>query len=656
MPINAPYNFVPLSKKVYFPDWADKISHDVPFKDGLSGTINLDITAKTALSIGGERDGNTVNFFQLPNGEYAIPGSSIRGMIRSVFEIATFSKMQLVDNKTFPLREFSGSHISKVYTSALTEEREVGYLQLLKGQHTITPCKYKKVSYTEYNNLVGIGLNNKKVREKYNLWNKLVGRKSKKELNEKFARLINNHNSFTPVFTGSINGKKHDYIFFDSEPSKTFQITDIDTNAWNDFLETHGDTETGETAAPMAWPSYWRDKYYRGERVPVFYKRSENRLRIGLTYMLKFAGDNRVKDLIENTSSKHNSDKMDLTEAVFGRALDSEKDDEKGKLSLKSRIQFGLALHTNGGNNQELKYFSAILASPKASYFPNYIKQSANPLRVGEQYATYLNYDEDKAEISGSKIYPVMNKEAPEDNEGKDSVKVELKTLPKGSKFKTTINFHNLRPMELGALLWSISIDNRLHTLGGGKPKQLGHTKIKITGLNIIPNDPNTNEKWGEDDLVICFKKQITTLTKSRWEDTIQIQTLLSAKTPKEKLKGLKFKGELINMALNGFSSKKTAGECLQPYITNKPLSQMCEEIKIVTTDSTWHKAKIHKVNNQLQITYKNQRANAPLDMIKFTLSRKKSKSLNNGTLYLDVTVESKGNNHIVKDIKPPQP
>ena len=42
--IKAPFNFVPLSDKVFFPDWADKISHDIPFEDGVSGTIELTLT------------------------------------------------------------------------------------------------------------------------------------------------------------------------------------------------------------------------------------------------------------------------------------------------------------------------------------------------------------------------------------------------------------------------------------------------------------------------------------------------------------------------------------------------------------------------------------------------------------------------------------
>jgi len=42
--ITAPFNFVPLNKKVFFPDWAEKVSHDIPFSDGESGVIDITIS------------------------------------------------------------------------------------------------------------------------------------------------------------------------------------------------------------------------------------------------------------------------------------------------------------------------------------------------------------------------------------------------------------------------------------------------------------------------------------------------------------------------------------------------------------------------------------------------------------------------------------
>ncbi|MDD3945356.1 MAG: hypothetical protein PHS38_11660, partial [Bacteroidales bacterium] len=49
--IKAPFNFVPVSSEVYYPGWADQISHDIPFSDGISGKISITIEAKTPIFI-----------------------------------------------------------------------------------------------------------------------------------------------------------------------------------------------------------------------------------------------------------------------------------------------------------------------------------------------------------------------------------------------------------------------------------------------------------------------------------------------------------------------------------------------------------------------------------------------------------------------------
>ena len=45
--IKSPFNFIPVSDNVYFPDWSGQISHDIPFSDGICGVIHLAITTHT---------------------------------------------------------------------------------------------------------------------------------------------------------------------------------------------------------------------------------------------------------------------------------------------------------------------------------------------------------------------------------------------------------------------------------------------------------------------------------------------------------------------------------------------------------------------------------------------------------------------------------
>ena len=105
--ITAPFNFVPLSEKVFFPDWAEKVSHDIPFEDSESGVIDITITAKSPIFIRNHSDDRTnpSSEFCNYNGQYYIPGSSVKGMIRSVLEILSFSKMSQFNDDIYAVRD-----------------------------------------------------------------------------------------------------------------------------------------------------------------------------------------------------------------------------------------------------------------------------------------------------------------------------------------------------------------------------------------------------------------------------------------------------------------------------------------------------------------------------------------------------------------------
>ena len=110
--IKAPFNFVPLADTVVFPDWADMISQDIPFSDGISGSICVNIKALTPIFV---RNGHTQgidnqsdefkSFSKTPDGTYFIPSTSIKGELRHLMEILSFSKMQRIDNKRYSIRD-----------------------------------------------------------------------------------------------------------------------------------------------------------------------------------------------------------------------------------------------------------------------------------------------------------------------------------------------------------------------------------------------------------------------------------------------------------------------------------------------------------------------------------------------------------------------
>lgn len=88
----APYNFIPLSQKVM--ENKVKPAHNrirasfAEEKDGeelLSGKITFQIKAETPIFVGGGLDGS--EFYKTISGEYAIPGSSLKGLARNNMQI-----------------------------------------------------------------------------------------------------------------------------------------------------------------------------------------------------------------------------------------------------------------------------------------------------------------------------------------------------------------------------------------------------------------------------------------------------------------------------------------------------------------------------------------------------------------------------------------
>ncbi len=168
MAITAPFQFARIPRAVWFPEWGDLVSHDVPFIDGYSGTIDIEIEAMTPLLIGGPRRKATetkageVWPVRLPDGTYAIPGSSLQGMIRNILEIACFGKLgPWVEQRRFGIRDLtsaakpyfqdrmleivSGNHGNP---KQITPNVRTGWLRKEGNRFFLRTCKMARVEYS----------------------------------------------------------------------------------------------------------------------------------------------------------------------------------------------------------------------------------------------------------------------------------------------------------------------------------------------------------------------------------------------------------------------------------------------------------------------------------------------------------------------------
>lgn len=95
------YKFIEPNKRVFYPqDFGevsdDKISFEKPFSDAQSGVLEIVITAKSDIFTGAFTGKNAdtqmpKDFFKIGN-DYALSGSSVRGVIRTIAEVLSYAK------------------------------------------------------------------------------------------------------------------------------------------------------------------------------------------------------------------------------------------------------------------------------------------------------------------------------------------------------------------------------------------------------------------------------------------------------------------------------------------------------------------------------------------------------------------------------------
>ena len=536
--VHAPFNFVPLSTWILRPDWSSHISQDKPLSDGVSGILDIKITANTPLLVGDEQNKQSgtigqVNFNKLPDGRYAIPGTSLRGMLRNVLEIATFSGMRIVEDQRFSVRDLSNKDL---YQKKMSEEHEgkkkvykakslSGWLCFEDKKWKLYPCKHYRIDFQDIKGPENKELLKKNFRssskEKYEILKKVfpamkvrfAGEEEKKhdhsngnKLIYAKAQLLNGKDEGYLVVTGQPGPKKHMEFIFKPPGVESLALPE---KVVQDFLFIHKDTQE------------W--KYLNGQSpfpkevgIPVFYLEDNKNtvVAMGLAQMFKLAYTYSIHDMINHTQKNLEENGPDFVEALFGRVSSSlEK-------TIKSRVSIDYAVCSNPTPPQPQKQFSTILSSPKPSYYPIYVKQDGqkgNSTIKTDTYdeKKYKTYNDEDAEISGWKRYPVKGLACIPPLEGKtanagNDVKVELHPLPSGTTFVGKVRFHNLKPEELGSIIWGLEWGgdtNKCHSLGMGKPFGFGSISIKIEGSQLIPNNLNEGKPKTLDEYRDVFVK-----------------------------------------------------------------------------------------------------------------------------------------------------
>lgn len=507
--ITAPYNFVPLNKHVYLPDWADQISHDIPFEDGEDGYIEVTWENVSPLCIrdaSAGDDGYSMHVKQSDGSRlYFLPGSSLRGMLRNTLNILAFGKMEQYDNRFFGYRIFdTNKSLGKKYQKEMAKV-EFGWLHKDESEdekYVLYPCKdgFDKILIED-------------VSEKYPGYDE---KKTSWERNEfingkagcYFPKYNRDGKTYCIFATGQMRNrrdpaksKKHELLI--SLPDKS-QPINLDKKTIKSFFAVYE-------------PSPHFEKYQKllekGTDIPVSYisdGQGKNGIAaIGMGRMFRYPYKYDVSSLIEKEQPEWRSGKRDLCETIFGW-IGNEN-------SAKGRVQICNALMANIISENELVEIAGVLGAPKASFYPLYLKQSV---------PEYQTYESDDACIAGRKRYRIHDGDSmtnlPEGN-GNGNVTSTLKFLPKKCTFKMRINVHNLRKVEIGALLSAITFHKTkgvYHNIGSAKG--FGYGKLKCAALNLH------GLKSAEEVYLKAFEMEMNADLGEEWRQTEEVRTLMA--------------------------------------------------------------------------------------------------------------------------------
>lgn len=611
--VKSVYNFVPApnEEEVFYPTWADQVSHDIPFADGESGEIEVTIKAETPVYIrnGHSKEDKEIyekwkerkheKGFVLNESEdaalnrylsfsnfdkkYFIPATSIKGMLRNVMEILSFGKLnpKLVDDNRFAYRDLTRGSLYMENYSKFIKNIKAGWLvKNSKDEWEIEECNFKHIHHDEIDKInssvqfkttFSKNQDDKSASFKYHLWNSypLISKfnNGPTDFNRYTVVFDNSGYEGTLVFTGQSSkrdeqfkkGKKYEFVFIDKNQKGKNLI--ISQRLKDDFLFIYKNDDRSNISKD--W-KFWRNKMENGNKVPIFFLANGNEvLHFGLAYMYRLPYQNSTHQLLP---IKGYSNKIDLTECIFGNI---KKDHEiKGRLFISHGI-------TENPKIMDIK--SELLSSPKASFTPFYINQTNGRKNT---------YEDSNAKLSGYKRFPVHNYGENFNEKQKGAYTNEQKTnksvfshfipLDKTTEFTFKIRFHNLKKVEIGAILSSITFHNqksKYHSLGGIKP--YGYGKVSLIVTNIKTSNNKREELQERINYYInIFENEITENLKIKNPNFKYLNSqsikeiLIMASNPQtDRVQELlKYPTMDQAMRINDFNSIKKEGKFLKQY------------------------------------------------------------------------------------------
>ncbi|MFQ5421545.1 MAG: TIGR03986 family CRISPR-associated RAMP protein, partial [Anaerolineae bacterium] len=515
----APYNFIPV------PDWplpaSDKVDHSVyDHKRRLTGWIDVTLETRSPVYVRGplspaehrqmeqedsddkkphlEKLRNKPDFFHTgdPNAP-AIPGSSLRGMLRTLAQILGYGKLAPVSDAPLVYRAVAdmSSH-GDAYRARLMEEepgQKNHYIPRIKGGYMwyddngdwyIRPAQ-------EWGGVTYARLSRRNIPRKLKNWRNCR--------NASIVYIEPGPYEFQKVRGGFIHIKYANVlrVMADDAPGLRMAVLAQSGKMFKKNSEAvifAPDENAALIRAPDELVTAYRDQISpEQERLlgkngvlrqdqPIFYLLEGGKLTFfGHTRMFRMPYPHSPREML---SMAHRDDKLtDYAEAIFGSA----KGEDTGTAG---RVYVSDAQMVTGQKSPWLSddpiLIPEILSGPKPTTFQHYLTQSNPDAPKGQGLHTY-NDDSRKTTLRGFKMYwhkgDASRHQIAEKGKidlQKDTQHTKMKPVRSGVEFKFRVYYENLLLAELGLLWWTMALPangDYCHKLGMGKPLGMGAVK-----------------------------------------------------------------------------------------------------------------------------------------------------------------------------------
>ena len=512
--IRAPYNFIS------FPQTNEDIlsidaytSRNALNDELLSGRIDYTIIAETPIFIG---DGKKENEeFYKDTKDYAIPSSSIRGMIRENVQILGKSDpSDDIDDYLLMYRDIASGASRNFYQTKLGVRQEkigkdkkgndinhtilknvkAGYIEACKnGSYKIYPAKaeYQRqkdpMTYYVMNerdilkdkskfSYIISNLQFKQIRKNKDGSDESIPNKDFKAIYKEISYEAKDHHIIKidcsgklgsngyMLISGPMHNKKAVYVIPEIDSSKEpITVSEDDIRSFQIDYNKRENTLNDKKAIPNFF------KLPETGKKPVFYFQDGGHTYFGFTPFLRIFYNYSIKDGI------HIKDDMkDYAKNMFG--FSNETSSYKSKLSFSNaRIQ--------SENVYGVGEIKLPLLEPKPTDYLNYLVQNENDLKQVQTYNTK------GFSLRGYKQYWLKDKAVVLENEKEGNFYSTFHPLAPGTTFKGTVYFNNLMEEELGLLLWAMKIDDKAYqNIGKGKAYGYGRIKLSIDKVEKVNN------------------------------------------------------------------------------------------------------------------------------------------------------------------------